>query len=300
MLYSIKLGNAQDINDDWEVTTDDFNNKFLSCQGLFQRIKLDKENAEKEIVFASSNAYIKSYYLPPFIKFVNNTRNLALSMKNFYVKRENIESYVDDSIAFVTLNTNNYKLLKYDLGQNSMIVGTYKKKDSHQGCVITFPSNNGDDPIITLYVFDYKTNRITEIKVKIGDTPNAEKNFVAEKDQAELYKIFKKNSKRLIHFTTSFPSEYLPTKTFIVSPDKVDLTHEICKNNKGAKIVTIPDDASEEEILNILKDALGKEKIKSVTTVGFDIPFEVSKELKLNYIFAWDEEWNVAIPVRSN
>jgi hypothetical protein len=102
------------------------------------------------------------------------------------------------------------------------------------------------------------------------------------------------------HFKIEVTLGNLLTRTYITTPDKEEFTKKITKDYKGADIITVPDDFSEEELCNFIKEKISGKGIRAVTTVGIRLPYDVIKELKLSYIFDYDEKFKCVLSVKSN
>ena len=303
MLYSVVLGDQNTIANEWEFTEDDFKNVFFSCKSIYQRLRIQKKDAKAAIVLASSNAYSKTYHLPEFISFQLSNKNLSPSLLNWWNKDEEIrKSHVDDEIAYVTLSNKNYKLISYEVSNGVEIIGTYRKKDAYQGCILRFPSSSGETRKITLNVFDYKTNRIAIITVGVDENLVVNKiDEIHEDINKELYKIHKKSIKKMNHFKITMNDPWsLLTRTYITTPEKEESMKEITKDNKGADIIVIPEEFSEEEMLKLIQEKIGGKGIRAVTTYGIRLPYDIVKELKLSYIFDYDDKFKAVIPVKNN
>lgn len=307
MLYSVVLGDQNHIANEWDFTTDDFKNNFFSCKSIYQRLRIQKKDAKEAIVLASSNAFSKVYYLPQFISFQLSNKNLTPTLLNWWNNDEEIRNnHVDEEIAYITLNNKNYKLVSYCASLGVNIIGTYRKKDAYQGCVLKFqPDAETDDHVkISINAFDYKANRFVILDVSLYNG-KVEINKIDHDDIPEdvirdLYKIHKKSLKKMNHFKIDVPLGTLLTRTYITTPEKEGLTKELTKDYKGADIIVVPDEFSEEELLTYIKEKIAGKGIRAVTTVGVRLPYDVIKDLKLSYIFDYDEKFQCILSVKSN
>ena len=303
MLYSIVVGDQTSIANEWVFTEDDFKNTYFSCKSIYQRLRIQKKDAKEAIVLASSNAFSKTYYLPQNISFQLSNKNLTPTLLNWWSNDEKArEEHVDQEIAYITMSNKNYKLIQYTVGLGVEIIGTYRKKDAYQGCLLKFSPNTVEN-VITLDVFDYSSNRFAAIKINIKDQKcEVEKTLYNDSGYSnELYKIHKKTLKKMNHFKIAVsPVGTLLTRTYITNPDKEELTKNLTKDYKGADIIVVEDTLSEEELLNELKAKLTGKGIRAITTVGVRLPYDVIKELKLAYIFDYDEKFDCVLPVKSN
>ena len=318
MLYSIVLGNLKTLPNEWNITEDSYKNSFMSNEAIHQRIRFGKK-VPVALDTNYSAANIKCFNLPEKVMIRNNNKSFGLTMLNYWNNdEEKIKEYIPDQLAYITLNSESYKLLDYftlcDGQERSYcsIVQTYRKRDSYQGCAIRFKKKS--DFYFEIWAKDLKLNRFVIITLTVNDNGRMKvsKNTEIPKPLLSKFKkLSKKYNEKDYHFKVEFNfdgAEEFLSKTYIVSKEYYEETKDKLKNVQGSKIIVMDsshfdknlDEESAEKIHKTLEDNIVSEKIRVVTLKGLKVPPTFCREYSIMYLFGTNEETNEIYCIKSN
>lgn len=310
MLYSVVLGNQEIIKNDWALITDEFGNTYISNDDIRQRIKLgNKVNPKLDLVYSS--AFSCCYNMPENTIISNGNRNMNLSLINYWSKDKNeMEKHVDDSILYITLMNENYKLICYN-SEAGDIVQTFKKKDVYQGFAIRFKDTNMVNVSLSIEMKDIKMNRYVVIDIKIDEEGKIDVQKTPIENKKEISKmkaLLKKIGNKLAHFKIDFKDNNFITAVTLVHPDYIEEMNQYTDGIKNAVLIEVdpivfeknaPEDLVK-EYDRIFEEQIVTPKVKAITTVGVKLPYEFCTKYKILYLFSFDVETKKLKCLRSN
>lgn len=159
---------------------------FITNKGLRQRLRLSKSIKHPKInklitgYVADDHPYAYSVYEINKNTFVSNSyNNMSLVLLNYYSPdREVMKQHADDNIFVVTIDTNRYQVLAYDVADNKEIISTFRLNEGgkYNGCIIkssddfTQKVSPEDANIIDIYAVDLNAsdtvyNNVVKISV---------------------------------------------------------------------------------------------------------------------------------------
>lgn len=318
MLYSIVLGNLKSLPNEWIITEDSYKNSFMTNEAIHQRIRFGKKiPVEIKINYSSVNA--KCFNLPEKVMIRNNNKSFGLTMLNYWNSdEEKIKEYIPDQLAYITLNSESYKILDYYTlceGQERSycsIVQTYRKKGSYQGCAIRFKENS--DFYFEIWAKDLKLNRFVIITLTIdvnGRMKVSKETEIPKALLTKFKKLSKKYSEKDFHFKVEFNddgAEGFLSKTYIVSKEYYEETKEKLKNVQGCKIIVMEsshfdknlDEESAEKIHKTLEETIVSGGIRVITLKGLKVPPTFCREYNITYLFGTNLDTDDIYCIKSN
>lgn len=307
MLGSVTIGCiSSDDPDVWEVTKDDYGNKYYSNPVIRQRLKLGKN--VKSILknqykvepftneFASSAA---SYEICRGTMISNNNKNMTLSLMNFWNEdKEVMKNHKDDSIVYVTISNEGFKLLDYDIGEGCQILNTFRKRkvdrtpakekhkkprsfDIYQGCAVRVPGKYDDQsyPFMVLVFVDKQSRKNYQVELFVQDnTLKVETEEILNDDQLpdDL------NGR----FNVIAGMDCLLTNTYITNTDKEELVREIVKDIPNAEVIAFdrynPKDSEQRKLLD---EKILNNRVRAVTLMDINMGKDFVRDYKLLYLF---------------
>lgn len=298
MLYNVVIDRKPKAYD-WTV-----NESYLMNEDMHQRIRindgiLDGFTINKVDEDKVGDATVTSYSIPSCRYVCNNkTLNPILMSTN----RADDES--DNVIVFVAVNTY-FRIAEYDLHtenrKNIKILRTFKlskdKKITHFGCTIVsskkdlMEKNNG---VITLTLVSGKDNEnVVRYHFALeGDSLNVVCENLTGTPEADKFKNVVSNRKRYGGFNFHTLPNQMLTCTILCPKSREKEAEEVSKHLKKRFIVAIPDESITDSA--VIKSELEKidittNHIRAVTVLGMAIPKEVASELRLMYVFKYNE-----------
>lgn len=315
MLFSVILGNQTEIDNTWGVETDErFDVHYVSCPSLHQKIKFGKyitASVEKEY----SSANVSAYNIPAETYFSNNNKNMSLVVMKQW-KNNGTDINPLDQIAYISLMTENYRILDYRLNGNVQIVQTYRKLDKYQGCAIAFNKsildNSENGELIFIHAKDYSMNRYVTISVVIDKDNKITVEKCAIEDKGEISsldsfykKLVKKNG--AINFKMTVPEGKLITSTYIASPEYSDLADEIASTIPNGRVLVLAEDALTstyqddiDELDEFTKEMIVDARVRAVTTIGIRLPKDFCRKNKILYLFDYNTKTKNVTCIKSN
>lgn len=295
-IYDVKVGNI--VDDGWKHITDEFGNNYISKPSIYQRLRIDKSIDDidpdwSEIVPVWTGDGLAKYefFNDKKLRWANNNKN----MNPILLVDDNVEKEL--TVAYVTLS-DEFTLLRYRT--SAEILQTFHKKNSLQGCCVVFDEDKlTKGSILQLQVKEKKTSRYLQIYVNIenGDIKRIIKPISDKKVMATLKTIKKPNNFKIqvksglitLAYVVSNKETYEPIiEESVVNP----IIYELDSNMES--------DALKED----LNKLFGEYRIRAVTLMG-DIDSnvltkELIRDLRLLYIFEYNDETNSLICKRSN
>lgn len=302
MLYSITLGVPNSDNNKWRVQTDSYGSSYISNESLRQRIKFGK-NVKNELAMKEEGDY-SVYELPMNIFFSNNNRNMNLNIVNFWSKdKKVVENHKDDSILYVTVPTDNFRMLEYSIDSKSEIVQTYHNSNIYVGCAVTVTEDS--DSIITIKGINTENKQfsITTIGVVDGKVVTNVSTTVSRDDIKKLSRLAQKYTEYSLGFKMFVHPGKLLTKTYIVGESEYAKVLELTRGIKDCAIIALSENKVDEfadEDKEAFKEALIDRGIRAITLCNVTLPKTFCKEFKILYMFNLDLEKKSIKCVRSN
>lgn len=309
MLLSIILGDQKTgVTNDWSLTTDSFDNTFISNESIRQRIRLGKK-VEKKLETAFSSSNMKGFHIAEKIFFSNNNKNMNLSLMNFWSKdKEEMNKHKDEHILYITFLNKNYKMIKYDT-KGLDVIQTYRKKDEYQGLAVVIKELG--EEVFIMYAKDLLMNRFVKISITVAEDGKltTSKSVIENKDEiSNLKESLKKLGKRNNHFLISLQG--IPTSTFIIDSKYKEEIESFAKEVPYANIIVLEagsnsfdENRSEEEkeaLDNMFKESLVDNRVRAITTVGVKIPYNFFRQYNILYVFNYDIKNNTISCLKSN
>lgn len=313
------IGNVS--NSIWTIEKDEKNPRksFLQNKTLRQRILIDKRIADTMSVSLIDEEGDR----------VNGTRTYLLStedgnsdVSNYYgiyvtnnnitmnpmIKPVTVAEKPSYDVVYLTL-CDEYKMYGYQVDHK--IFTTYHNDTNHlYGCGIAIDSE-----------MRKKCFKIASLKVRSRYEEkfyfiNVEWNALKELVEIEMVEITSKEKiaamkaidNRFKHVKSDLgfrvnpnPGELL-TNTYVVNVSNRDLVRKLTRPIKNKNIIFISDEIVErpEQFLRLLKKIFRRDRVSTVTTVGFNLTTKMINELKLTYVFNYDTANNKLICKRSN
>ena len=294
MLYSILLGNQNLLRDDFQIIKEK-DDCFLEKKDIRQRIRISRVIGKPSIDLLYKTANTAVYDIGESKKWVNNVKSFNPILVPIKKKGEKNPS---DNIVYLTVITDNYRLLHYT--SNQRILQTYHGQN-YRGCAIILPGVlNEDVELIAMEVLELKTNLFKKITItmsKEGKISTSKKNadksrldilkekYEANKDKSSLgFKIHPKHG------------EFL-TGLYLCSAKYADtVKHHTRKLHKAQdRVFVVIQNQSvndDEYIMNALKDAINDSPYRSITVAGVSLKSKIAKKLRLLYVFTYDVKNN--------
>lgn len=309
MLLSMILGDqSAGITNEWTLTTDSYDNTFISNESIRQRIRLGKKVKKKFAnVYKTENAVCYEIAENTFLS--NNNKNMNLSLMNFWSQDPEVKAnHKDDSVLYITFLNSDYKMLDYST-HGYEVIQTYRKKGVYQGLAITFKECEG--VIFTMLAKDLVNNAFVEVNVSLDSTGNitTTQDVITDKNEVNTCKNkIKKIGNKIHHFMMDVDG--FPTNTFIIDDKYAAEMTDLLKNVPNAQVISLiggskafAEDTTDEEkaaIETLMQNQIVNERVRAVTTVGVRLPKTFCRTYSILYLFNYDIANNRLTCVKSN
>ena len=311
MLFSGLIDKPSDVVNDWSIMGDKYNNNYIIHDSTHQKIRLGKNvkmDLQKVTESDFDNINVSEYEIPNNIFISNNNKNMNISIMNFWTDDVKVrEEYEDPNILYITLYNKNYKMISYNAHGND-IIKTYRKKGVNQGCAIRFENMSGQvKDLFTIYA---KKNNNDFVKITF--TKNSENGVEAKErklnnhERTEIHDKYLRVVRKYVHFKMEFGAGKLPTAMYFVDPQYTDVITNMVKDIPNSIVVTTTSDSffvegeDKEKFKEIMTNALRPNRIKAITAVGVDVPYDFCKEYSILYLFKYDIETHKLTCLKSN
>lgn len=292
IIYDTRIGNV--VDDGWQFMTDDFGNNFITKPSIYQRLRIDKSieisDTKSEASWKNDDSSRYEFLTDKKLRWANNNKN----MNPILLVDENVDKEL--TICYITMS-DEYTLLRYRT--TAEILQTFHKKNASQGCCVVFDEDKlTKGSILQLQVKEKKTSRYLQVYVNIenGEVKKVIKPINDKKVLATLKAIKKPNNFKIQ------TKSGLITLAYIVS-DKETYEQVIGDTITNPIIYEVTPNIDDTTLERELTDFFGEYRIRAVTLMGIDssvLSHELVRNLRLLYIFEYNDETNSLICKRSN
>ena len=298
MLYSVILGNLEnsEINNNWTLANDDYNNTFITNVSIRQKIRLGK-NVEKKLNEIKNNSQNTAIYKIAKNTFLsNNNKNMNLSLMNFWSSDENIrKEHIDDNVLYVTFLNKDYSLLDYTSYDNE-VIQTYRQKDVYQGLAISFKDTK--EYKFSMYLYDILNKRYVDVDVFFDN--DGKFNVKTEIDPSSAGRL--KKNKKPMHFKMNI--KRFPTNTFLVNKKYEEEMINQTSNIPNVNIITIDGEIKDlrdnNSLHKLFTESIVNNRVRAITTVGVKLPKTFCRTYNILYLFDYDIESEWIKCIKSN
>lgn len=298
MLYNVIIDKQKPLHNkfDWSI-----DNGFLTNKDAHQRIRIDDTilesfNAEKHDTDQFADINVSRYDIPN-CRYVCNNR----SMNPMFMNTNRAVEESDNEVIFLMIRTG-FRMSSYNLRKGLKILRTFKVMDDRRityiGCTIVFSKKDleNDNRIITLNLLDVKSGDVVTYTLNL-DGDDISVDYVNQNNDKKMVEkvtkeVNEKQGRRHLNFHIhTIPGQML-TCTLVCPKSKVADVEEASKHLKKKTLIAIDDDKIEDPKA-ILKEMsnyeIAENHIRAITTFGMNFPKEVSADLKLIYVFKYNE-----------
>lgn len=299
MIKSLIIGNKNEaLNiEKWCLIQSNGNDLFFGNDAIRQRIRLGKGVAVDEEDFKSirvkdigEDIHITDYSTP-YGFWVNNNKN----MNPTWITSN--RPYQVEQVAIYVSFLQNYKLLKYNLNEETKILQTYNKRgEGVRGCTIVTTDKNLliNSILLTAYVKDSISNTYLKFVIESvdGDIKVKKEMVRAKSRMGSTLKFIDMKFSNSLGFKIHPGTDEMLTSTYLVSESQYEIINELTKDIKNRNIVIVPEGITPEQFDAILENdaKILSNNIRAITVSGVDIPLDICKKYKLIYVFQWLEK----------
>lgn len=268
----------------WSLINDR-GNTYLSREDIFQRIRFSKDlnidipHKNSEII-SSEFRGITTLEMEDKVLLVNNPKNLNPCI----VKPRNDNSEVDMMVLTIG---GRFKLMEYKVRDKVSIRCTFRNENTVGAVLVFDPKIDGEIIKLVLsrgkYIYDATYNYV---RGKLRYTMKRRNTVLSEPNlRSRTFRYHMDIPSTEVYVTTSAHEEYIH--------DYIN-THKL---NKRRVVIIDEEITSKEAKAKLMK--LTEEGYKAITQYGVKIPFDILKELRLQYVFVLSKT-NVIKTIKSN
>lgn len=325
LVRNIQIGSGPHVDNYWEremkyvmpTGGKKFKSHNLINKVLGQKIQLDntiedyEEGSIESLIDLTDRVSIQNF------DFKNRSENfdVVLNYNNFNTRfKKSGSDEKSTEMWSLTLDSLSYRLVGYTY--NERVVGTYRKRDKYQGCMMMVPVTKykTDAQIMTCVVKELSTgNFLKFVFTYIPETDSVSVREIKIKSRKSIEKLnaaVKKHGEHELTFKVSMKMDIPATKTIIILESLYDefvtKLNEIAGRDVTSRynIIRLNDTLfdgkfAKPEVTDLLKPDLTDSKVRAVTFVGFKLPAKVTNELRLSYIFGFDVKTGEIFNIKS-
>ena len=302
-------------NESFSHIVDDHGNHFIARDDLYQRIRIDKDVDEDIFPMVGkldpewNDNGTEGYSILQETRWVNNNKN----MNPLLLVDNDAVNHGEQVVFYLTVSLADYTIVRYRT--NHRILQTYHKKDVFQGCAIVFnldSCSSENNTVIELQLFNKATKKYEQFNIKINDyLESVDEAFtITDRKAINAIKEYRNKTKhRVIGFKIIVKPHELLTNTYITTEGKLEEVKELTKDIKNVNIITVDDEFADGNTpssnkvsltKNKLESVLKENRIRAVTIVGINLPKDITRELRLLYVFKYNQEKHTLISKKSN
>lgn len=324
LVRNIQIGSSAHMDNYWERELQyvmptggkKFKSHSLVNKVLGQRIQLDNAIGDYDEGTNTSIYDLGNDVTVQYLDFKNCTENfdILVNYNNFTTRIKKSDDDKSTEMWSLTLDSFAYRLVAYTY--NEKVVGTYRKKDKYQGCMIMVPVTKykAEAQIISCVVKNVFTNQFIKYVVSyLPETDSISVRVVPVKTRKSIEKLSSADTKHGEHgltFKVNMKTDIPATKTIVILESFYDkfvskLTEMAGKDvTSRYNIIRLNDSLfdgkfAKPEVAGLLKPDLTENKVRAVTFIGFKLPAKVTNELRLSYIFGFDVETGEIFNIKS-
>ena len=309
MLYSALIDPPFNVTNGWNIENDEYNNSYIIHDSTHQKIRMGKtvkKKLEAGIDFEDGDVNITTFEIPDNIFVSNNNKNMNVSIMNYWtgdIKER--EAYIAPNILYITLYNLNYKLISYD-AHNHDVIKTYRKGGYNQGCAIVFNNSNEKEVLFTIYAKKKEDFIKIEIIKDADNIVSSNEIYLSGEQKKRINDEYRKVTRKYVHFRMEFPEGKLVTSTYFVDPEYTEMAKELIKDISNSCMIITSSDSffvegkDKKTFDQVMTEQLKNARVKAITSIGVDVPYEFCKEYGILYLFKYDLETKKLVCLKSN